>query len=180
MRSLGRQPGTAPAMAEALPGARPQPLTSQRFPAAMSDELSDLLREFDEVVEGFDRGPASQYERHLEELKRKAGHSVYDSGIDELESECGAGGQGGVPEGGIAVRALGVFHGKTRSFVLVQPLGCLSDLTHVGRMGNAVSGRAVVIAGSWSRGCQHPLVLLLQSCLRKQERRCPAAFKHSF
>ncbi|XP_042681113.1 regulator of cell cycle RGCC-like isoform X2 [Centrocercus urophasianus] len=52
----------------------------------MSDELSDLLREFDEVVEGFDRGPASQYERHLEELKRKAGHSVYDSGIDELES----------------------------------------------------------------------------------------------
>ncbi|XP_052529406.1 regulator of cell cycle RGCC-like isoform X2 [Tympanuchus pallidicinctus] len=53
---------------------------------AMSDELSDLLREFDEVVEGFDRGPASQYERHLEELKRKAGHSVYDSGIDELES----------------------------------------------------------------------------------------------
>ncbi|POI36069.1 hypothetical protein CIB84_000178 [Bambusicola thoracicus] len=86
MRSLSRQPGTAPAMAEALPGARPQPLTSQRFPAAMSDELSDLLREFDEVVEGFDRGPASQYERHLEELKRKAGHSVYDSGIDELES----------------------------------------------------------------------------------------------
>uniref|UniRef100_A0A8C9L772 Uncharacterized protein n=1 Tax=Pavo cristatus TaxID=9049 RepID=A0A8C9L772_PAVCR len=71
--SVGRQPGTAAAVAEALP--------------AMSDELSDLLREFDEVVEGFDRGPASQYERHLEELKRKAGHSVYDSGIDELESD---------------------------------------------------------------------------------------------
>uniref|UniRef100_A0A669PI98 Uncharacterized protein n=1 Tax=Phasianus colchicus TaxID=9054 RepID=A0A669PI98_PHACC len=62
------------------PGAAPAP-------PAMSDELSDLLREFDEVVEGFDRGPASQYERHLEELKRKAGHSVYDSGIDELESD---------------------------------------------------------------------------------------------
>ncbi|XP_065585591.1 regulator of cell cycle RGCC-like [Cyrtonyx montezumae] len=73
-------------MAEALPGARPQPLSARCFPAAMSDELGDLLREFDEVVDGFDRGPASQYERHLEELKRKAGHSVYDSGIDELES----------------------------------------------------------------------------------------------
>lgn len=126
MRSVGRQPGTAP---EALPGARPQSLTAQCFPAAMSDELSDLLREFDEVVEGFDRGPASQYERHLEELKRKAGHSVYDSGIDELESECGAAGEGGVPEGGIALRALGLFHDKTRVFLLVQPLGCLSDPT---------------------------------------------------
>ncbi|XP_014811457.1 PREDICTED: regulator of cell cycle RGCC-like [Calidris pugnax] len=52
----------------------------------MAEELSDLLREFDEVMEDFDRGPASQYEQHLEELKRKAGHSVYDSGIDELES----------------------------------------------------------------------------------------------
>ncbi|XP_009890363.1 PREDICTED: regulator of cell cycle RGCC-like [Charadrius vociferus] len=52
----------------------------------MADELSELLREFDEVMEDFDRGPACQYEQHLEELKRKAGHSVYDSGIDELES----------------------------------------------------------------------------------------------
>ncbi|NXC38581.1 RGCC protein, partial [Penelope pileata] len=56
------------------------------FPAAMCDDLSDLLREFDEVLEGFDRGPTSQYEQHLEELKRRAGHSVYDSGIEELES----------------------------------------------------------------------------------------------
>uniref|UniRef100_A0A663EH12 Regulator of cell cycle n=1 Tax=Aquila chrysaetos chrysaetos TaxID=223781 RepID=A0A663EH12_AQUCH len=55
--------------------------------APMADELSDLLREFDEVMEDFDRGPACQYEQHLEELKRKAGHSVYDSGIDELESD---------------------------------------------------------------------------------------------
>ncbi|KAJ7414754.1 hypothetical protein WISP_82054 [Willisornis vidua] len=52
----------------------------------MAEELSDLLREFDEVMEDFDRGPACQYQQHLEELKRKAGHSVYDSGIDELES----------------------------------------------------------------------------------------------
>ncbi|KGL98901.1 Regulator of cell cycle RGCC, partial [Charadrius vociferus] len=56
------------------------------LPPAMADELSELLREFDEVMEDFDRGPACQYEQHLEELKRKAGHSVYDSGIDELES----------------------------------------------------------------------------------------------
>ncbi|KFR08345.1 Regulator of cell cycle RGCC, partial [Nipponia nippon] len=53
---------------------------------AMAEELSDLLREFDEVMEDFERGPACRYEQHLEELKRKAGHSVYDSGIDELES----------------------------------------------------------------------------------------------
>uniref|UniRef100_A0A8C9NTR9 Regulator of cell cycle RGCC n=1 Tax=Serinus canaria TaxID=9135 RepID=A0A8C9NTR9_SERCA len=54
--------------------------------AAMAEELSELLREFEEVMEDFDRGPASQYQQHLEELKRKAGQSVYDSGIDELES----------------------------------------------------------------------------------------------
>lgn len=53
---------------------------------AMSDDFSDLLREFNEAMEDFDRGPACQSEQHLEELKRKAGHSVYDSGIDELES----------------------------------------------------------------------------------------------
>ncbi|NXW10133.1 RGCC protein, partial [Fregetta grallaria] len=86
------------------PGAAPSPCSREAFagaarlvraqtspPAdflspAMADELSDLLREFDEVMEDFDRGPASQYEQHLEELKRRAGHSVYDSGIDELES----------------------------------------------------------------------------------------------
>ncbi|NWW89742.1 RGCC protein, partial [Rhynochetos jubatus] len=53
---------------------------------AMAEELGDLLRELDEVIEDFDRGPGRQYEQHLEELKRKAGHNVYDSGIDELES----------------------------------------------------------------------------------------------
>ncbi|KAM6253585.1 regulator of cell cycle RGCC-like [Porphyrio hochstetteri] len=52
----------------------------------MADDLSDLLQEFDEVMEDFEKGPARQYEQHLEELKRKAGHSVYDSGIEELES----------------------------------------------------------------------------------------------
>ncbi|NXG16158.1 RGCC protein, partial [Grallaria varia] len=56
------------------------------LPPVMAEELSDLLREFDEVMEDFDRGPTCQYQQHLEELKRKAGHSVYDSGIDELES----------------------------------------------------------------------------------------------
>uniref|UniRef100_A0A8C3MHD5 Uncharacterized protein n=1 Tax=Geospiza parvula TaxID=87175 RepID=A0A8C3MHD5_GEOPR len=56
------------------------------LPPAMAEELSELLREFDEVMEDFDRGPASQYQQHLEELKRKVGQSVYDSGIDELES----------------------------------------------------------------------------------------------
>lgn len=57
----------------------------------MADELGDLLREFEEVMEDFERGPACQYEQHLEELKKKAAHSVYDSGIDELESESRAG-----------------------------------------------------------------------------------------
>ncbi|XP_061228052.1 uncharacterized protein LOC133222403 isoform X2 [Neopsephotus bourkii] len=52
----------------------------------MADELRDLLREFDEVMEDFDRGPTRQYEQHLEELKRKAGTRVYDSGIDELQT----------------------------------------------------------------------------------------------
>ncbi|RMB98214.1 hypothetical protein DUI87_25117 [Hirundo rustica rustica] len=55
----------------------------------MAEELSELLREFDEVMEDFDRGPASQYQQHLEELKRKVGQSVYDSGIDELETKLG-------------------------------------------------------------------------------------------
>uniref|UniRef100_A0A8C0EEQ7 Regulator of cell cycle RGCC n=1 Tax=Bubo bubo TaxID=30461 RepID=A0A8C0EEQ7_BUBBB len=61
--------------------------SSPPLQSSMADELSDLLREFDEVMEDFDRGPACQYEQHLEELKKKAGHSVYDSGIDELESD---------------------------------------------------------------------------------------------
>ncbi|NWJ01851.1 RGCC protein, partial [Crypturellus undulatus] len=59
---------------------------SSSCPTALPDDLSDLLREFDEVIEDFDRGPVYQYEQHLEDLKRKAGHSVYDSGIEELES----------------------------------------------------------------------------------------------
>ncbi|XP_033370008.1 regulator of cell cycle RGCC-like isoform X3 [Parus major] len=52
----------------------------------MAEELGELLREFEEVMEHFERGPACQYQQHLQELKRKAGQSVYDSGIDELES----------------------------------------------------------------------------------------------
>uniref|UniRef100_A0A8C7E9U9 RGCC protein n=1 Tax=Nothoprocta perdicaria TaxID=30464 RepID=A0A8C7E9U9_NOTPE len=73
------------------PAVRPRPASGAAadWPGAapLPDDLSDLLREFDEVIEDFDRGPACQYEQHLEDLKRKAGHSVYDSGIDELESE---------------------------------------------------------------------------------------------
>lgn len=72
-----------------LPGACLKPPLRCLLSPAMAEELSDLLREFDEVMEDFERGPACQYEQHLEELKRKAGHSVYDSGIDELESESG-------------------------------------------------------------------------------------------
>ncbi|XP_010174796.1 regulator of cell cycle RGCC, partial [Antrostomus carolinensis] len=52
----------------------------------MAEELGELLREFDEVMEDFERGPACQYEQHLEELKKKVAHRVYDSGIEELES----------------------------------------------------------------------------------------------
>ncbi|NXG66601.1 RGCC protein, partial [Hemiprocne comata] len=55
-------------------------------PPAMADELSDLLQEFDQVMEDLEQGPACQYQQHLEELKRRAGPSVYDSGIEELES----------------------------------------------------------------------------------------------
>lgn len=77
------------------------------MPPAMAEELSELLREFEEVMEDFDRGPASQYQQHLEELKRKAGQSVYDSGIDELESESGlrvrSPGEDGVCWGGSSV-----------------------------------------------------------------------------
>ncbi|NXX48096.1 RGCC protein, partial [Tricholaema leucomelas] len=70
----------------AYTGHAPNPPYGGFFPPAMADELGDLLREFEEVMEDFERGPACQYEQHLEELKKKAGHSVYDSGIDELES----------------------------------------------------------------------------------------------
>uniref|UniRef100_A0A803VGF1 Regulator of cell cycle n=1 Tax=Ficedula albicollis TaxID=59894 RepID=A0A803VGF1_FICAL len=62
------------------------PLAAAPGPS-MAEELSELLREFHEVMEDFERGPASQYQQHLQELKRRAGQSVYDSGIDELESD---------------------------------------------------------------------------------------------
>ncbi|XP_006118165.1 regulator of cell cycle RGCC-like [Pelodiscus sinensis] len=54
--------------------------------AGLADDLSDLLREFDEVIEDFDKGEVCQYEQHLEELKRRMLPSVYDSGIEEIES----------------------------------------------------------------------------------------------
>lgn len=89
--SVPSQPGLLPGGScwPCLPGGYP---SIPVLPPAMAEELSELLREFDEVMEDFDRGPVSQYQQHLEELKRKAGQSVYDSGIDELESESGAGG----------------------------------------------------------------------------------------
>lgn len=55
--------------------------------SVLTDDLSDLLREFDEVIEDFDNGEACQYEQHLEDMKRRTVSSMYDSGIDELESE---------------------------------------------------------------------------------------------
>nr|XP_056714995.1 regulator of cell cycle RGCC-like [Euleptes europaea] len=48
--------------------------------------LDDFLLEFDQVVQDFDKGEASQYEQHLEELKRRTLPSLYDSGIDDSES----------------------------------------------------------------------------------------------
>lgn len=77
--------------APAGPCARWVPQNSPVLSPVMAEELSELLREFDEVMEDFERGPGCQYQQHLEELKRKVGQSVYDSGIDELESESGAG-----------------------------------------------------------------------------------------
>uniref|UniRef100_H0Z3H7 RGCC protein n=1 Tax=Taeniopygia guttata TaxID=59729 RepID=H0Z3H7_TAEGU len=77
-----------PPAAPPSPGAGPKAAGAER---EAPGELSELLREFEEVMEDFARGPASQYQQHLEELKRKAGQRVYDSGIDELESESGAG-----------------------------------------------------------------------------------------
>ncbi|NXD30434.1 RGCC protein, partial [Spelaeornis formosus] len=64
------------------PAGYPNPACSP----GMAEELGELLREFDQVMQDFGRGPASRYQQHLEEMKRKAGQSVYDSGIDELES----------------------------------------------------------------------------------------------
>ncbi|XP_003429445.1 regulator of cell cycle RGCC-like [Ornithorhynchus anatinus] len=61
--------------------------TDSEAPKGLPDEeLDDLLKEFDEVIQDFDNGSACQYEDHLEELKRQNACSVYDSGIDELES----------------------------------------------------------------------------------------------
>ncbi|NXR34893.1 RGCC protein, partial [Zosterops hypoxanthus] len=80
--SLGCSSQEAPAG----PCARWVPQNSPVLSPVMAEELSELLREFDEVMEDFERGPGCQYQQHLEELKRKVGQSVYDSGIDELES----------------------------------------------------------------------------------------------
>ncbi|XP_078519968.1 regulator of cell cycle RGCC-like [Lissotriton helveticus] len=54
-------------------------------PVFHDEDLSDLLREFDEAILDFDRGPC-QYEEHLEAMKRRNVPSVCDSGIDESDS----------------------------------------------------------------------------------------------
>ncbi|XP_054852548.1 regulator of cell cycle RGCC-like [Eublepharis macularius] len=54
--------------------------------ALSTNYLDDFLLEFDQVVQDFDKGEASQYEQHLEELKRRTLPSLYDSGIDDSES----------------------------------------------------------------------------------------------
>ncbi|XP_029463326.1 regulator of cell cycle RGCC-like [Rhinatrema bivittatum] len=54
--------------------------------AFVDDALEDILRQFDETIRDFEQGPCSQYEEHLEQLKRRNIPSMCDSGIDELES----------------------------------------------------------------------------------------------
>ncbi|XP_061454108.1 regulator of cell cycle RGCC [Rhineura floridana] len=51
-----------------------------------TDYLDDFLVEFDQVVQDFGRREPSQYEQHLEELKRRTLPGMYDSGIDESGS----------------------------------------------------------------------------------------------
>nr|XP_020651518.1 regulator of cell cycle RGCC-like isoform X1 [Pogona vitticeps]XP_020651519.1 regulator of cell cycle RGCC-like isoform X2 [Pogona vitticeps] len=51
-----------------------------------ADYLEDFLLEFDQVVQDFEKGQPSQYEQYLEALKRKTSASMYDSGIDDSES----------------------------------------------------------------------------------------------
>ncbi|XP_007442303.2 regulator of cell cycle RGCC-like [Python bivittatus] len=56
-------------------------------PGLASDSLDDFLMEFDHVVQDFEKRVFSQYEPHLEELRKKALSSTYDSGIDDSESK---------------------------------------------------------------------------------------------
>ncbi|XP_048370458.1 regulator of cell cycle RGCC-like isoform X2 [Sphaerodactylus townsendi] len=51
-----------------------------------TSDLDDFLLEFDQVVQDFGKRGPSQYEQHLEELKRRTLPSLYDSGIDDSES----------------------------------------------------------------------------------------------
>lgn len=52
-----------------------------------TDYLEDFLVEFEQVLQDFEKGQPSQYEQYLDELKRKTSASMYDSGIDDSESE---------------------------------------------------------------------------------------------
>ncbi|XP_063169702.1 uncharacterized protein LOC134504427 isoform X2 [Candoia aspera] len=52
-----------------------------------NNSLDDFLVEFDHVVQDFEKRVFSQYEPHLEELKKKVSSSMYDSGIDDSESK---------------------------------------------------------------------------------------------
>ncbi|KAM6061322.1 regulator of cell cycle RGCC-like [Chlamydotis macqueenii] len=52
----------------------------------MAEELHDLLRELDQVMEDFERGPSCRYEQHLEEAKRRVAHGPCHSGLGEPQS----------------------------------------------------------------------------------------------
>ncbi|KAJ7335789.1 hypothetical protein JRQ81_013730 [Phrynocephalus forsythii] len=54
--------------------------------ALSTDYLDDFLVEFDQVLQDFENGQVLQYEQYLDELKRKTSASMYDSGIDDSES----------------------------------------------------------------------------------------------
>ncbi|NXE30628.1 RGCC protein, partial [Ardeotis kori] len=65
-------------------GAPPSP-RADPSPPAMAEELHDLLRELDQVMEDFERGPARRYEQHLEEARRRAARGPCHGGLDELQ-----------------------------------------------------------------------------------------------
>lgn len=65
----------------------------------------------------------------------------------------------GIHQDGVALRAMGFFHGKLLKLPADLALGCLPDSSPKGWMSNV--GRAVITMGSWSRACQHLVLFLL-------------------
>ena len=76
-----------------LPPCRLSPRAVFVFAAKFVDEqdLSDVLGEFDAVIEDF-TSPVEKrhfrYDEHLKTVKRRSSASVSDSGISDTESEC--------------------------------------------------------------------------------------------